>query len=101
MKKMIKSIKDFIGNAKSTPVMPVLFVGHGSPMNAIEDNPFSRKWREVEKNFLDCRRYFAFPRIGNHGTFVTAMPNPRQFTISGGFPCELFNVQYRHRAIRN
>jgi 4,5-DOPA dioxygenase extradiol len=47
MKKMIKSIKDFIGNAKSTPVMPVLFVGHGSPMNAIEDNPFSRKWREV------------------------------------------------------
>ncbi|HOY30004.1 MAG TPA: 4,5-DOPA dioxygenase extradiol, partial [Flavobacteriales bacterium] len=31
----------------STPAMPVLFLGHGSPMNAIEDNPFSREWQEI------------------------------------------------------
>jgi 4,5-DOPA dioxygenase extradiol len=55
--------------------MPVLFVGHGSPMNAIEDNEFSQKWRQIAKNIP---KPVAVLCISAHwltrGTFVTAAP---------------------------
>ena len=75
--------------------MPVLFIGHGSPMNAIEDNEFSKRWQQMGKEIPTPK---AVVVISAHwltkGTLVTAMPNPKTIHDFGGFPQALFDVQY-------
>ena len=76
-------------------IMPVLFVGHGSPMNAIEDNVFSRGMTEVAKKLPKPK---AILMVSAHwetkGTFVTSQVNPPTIHDFGGFPQALFDVQY-------
>lgn len=78
-----------------SPKMPVLFLGHGSPMNAIEENKFVRGFRDIAKeipkpNAILCISAHWF----THGTFVTAMDTPKTIHDFGGFPQALFDVQY-------
>ena len=78
-----------------TEKMPVLFVGHGSPMNAIEDNEFSRAWTEAGKALPRPRAILC---VSAHwvtrGTLVTAMEKPRMIYDMYGFPKELYEVKY-------
>jgi 4,5-DOPA dioxygenase extradiol len=80
---------------EKTPKMPILFIGHGSPMNAIEDNNFVKQWKLIAKNLPPPKAILC---ISAHwetkGTFVTAMPNPKTIHDFGGFPQALFDVQY-------
>ncbi|MBS1646055.1 MAG: 4,5-DOPA dioxygenase extradiol [Bacteroidetes bacterium] len=78
-----------------TTTMPVLFIGHGSPMNAIEENEFVAGFRNVAK---EIPKPSAILCVSAHwetrGTFVTAMKNPPTIHDFGGFPKDLFEVQY-------
>lgn len=75
--------------------MPVLFVGHGNPMNAVEDNRFSRTWQELGQTLPRPRGIVC---ISAHwetdGTAVTSTQQPETIHDFSGFPAELNHFQY-------
>jgi 4,5-DOPA dioxygenase extradiol len=76
-------------------LMPILFIGHGSPMNGIEDNEFSNRWKAMAKEIPTPKAVLV---VSAHwftkGTSITAMDFPKTIHDFGGFPDALFQVQY-------
>ncbi|MEY8848773.1 4,5-DOPA dioxygenase extradiol [Psychroserpens sp. XS_ASV72] len=91
----LRDLNKMTSNMSNTGKMPVLFLGHGSPMNAIEENEFVQGFRKIGK---DIQKPNAILCISAHwetrGTYVTAMQHPKTIHDFGGFPQALFDVQY-------
>ncbi len=95
----MESLNEFKSFTNALPdlnyLMPVLFVGHGSPMNGIEDNEFSKRWKSIAKEIPTPTAVLV---ISAHwftrGTSITAMDFPKTIHDFGGFPEALYQVQY-------
>ncbi|MCB9333852.1 MAG: 4,5-DOPA dioxygenase extradiol [Lewinellaceae bacterium] len=79
----------------NTDKMPVLFLGHGSPMNAIEENTFVQGFRKIGSEITKPKAILCVSaHWETQGTHVTAMAAPRTIHDFGGFPKALYEVQY-------
>jgi 4,5-DOPA dioxygenase extradiol len=91
----VNDLKKMTDEMPVTPKMPVLFLGHGSPMNAIEENEFVAGFRKIAQTLP---KPTAILCISAHWyinkTAVTAMEMPKQIYDFGGFPKALYEVKY-------
>ncbi|NAW50861.1 4,5-DOPA dioxygenase extradiol [Elizabethkingia argentiflava] len=91
----INRLQSFSATLPHTDKMPVLFLGHGSPMNAIEENNFVKEWRKTGQSLPTPKAIICISaHWETRGTRVTSVSHPKTIHDFKGFPPALFDVQY-------